>query len=145
MATKGPPSSNAITFGIAGFAAVIGLITCGLNSLANCEARPAPSASPATTKTPKPPASAVAKSQPSSATMTAAEKALRAEPKVKDLAWSYPYLNVGVADDGSRRDGYAMYICEVLREHRASDGVTVVINDIRDVSKRLGRAACGRT
>lgn len=40
------------------------------------------------------------------------------EPTAKDAAWtSNTTFKVGVLDDGSPRDGYAMYVCEVLHEN----------------------------
>ncbi|AKG08669.1 hypothetical protein AAX06_01445 [Moraxella bovoculi] len=38
------------------------------------------------------------------------------EPVVKDAMWAKPNLfKVGVVDDGTSRDGFAEYVCEVLR------------------------------
>ncbi|MBL27776.1 MAG: hypothetical protein CMM50_09545 [Rhodospirillaceae bacterium] len=73
--------------------------------------------------------------------------ALRAEPKIKDLYWSAAdVLHVGVLDDGSPRKGYAMYVCEVLREHHAANGVRVRIMDIVAVTdgnwRSLGEVKC---
>lgn len=37
------------------------------------------------------------------------------EPTAKDAVWTQKDIfKVGVIDDGSRRDGYAQYVCEVL-------------------------------
>lgn len=73
--------------------------------------------------------------------------AVKGEAKVKDAVWNGSTLAVGVVDDGSKRDGYASYICEVLREHGAADGVTVSIKDIVSIAsggswKEIGKARC---
>lgn len=40
------------------------------------------------------------------------------EPTAKDAIWtSSTTFKVGVLDDGSRRDGYAQYVCMVAYEH----------------------------
>ena len=40
------------------------------------------------------------------------------EPKVKDALWtSRDIFKVGLLNDGTSRDGYAGYVCEVLYEH----------------------------
>ncbi|WP_239688337.1 hypothetical protein, partial [Mannheimia haemolytica] len=40
------------------------------------------------------------------------------EPKVKDATWTAPFIfKVGVFDDGTKRDGYAEYVCQVLYDH----------------------------
>jgi len=40
------------------------------------------------------------------------------EPKVIDAIWTMDNVfKVGVYDDGSRRDGYAQYVCMVLKEN----------------------------
>lgn len=52
----------------------------------------------------------------------AALAAIRAEPKVKDLIWtSASVLYIAVDDDGTRRNGYAEYICQVLHEYGIND------------------------
>jgi hypothetical protein len=76
-----------------------------------------------------------------------AEKSLRTEPQISDLVWSGPFLYVGMLDDGGRRDGYAGYVCEVLREHHAEAGVTVIIKDFAKMvghgeHVKLGEARC---
>lgn len=54
-----------------------------------------------------------------------AEVALRGEPKVRDFLFDASPLaytwQVGVVDDGSRRDGYAEYLCIMLDELGAVD------------------------
>lgn len=74
---------------------------------------------------------------------------IRTEPKVKDALWpeGQDLLYVGVLNDGSLRDGYAMYICEVLREHDVHQGVRVQIMDIVRITRdnewvKLGVAEC---
>lgn len=66
--------------------------------------------------------------------------ALKAEPKILDVAWEGSSLWAGVKDDGTRRDGYAGYLCEVVREH----GATPVVIHVKDISsgKTLGRSDC---
>lgn len=40
------------------------------------------------------------------------------EPTAKDAAWTAnDVFKVGVLDDGTPRDGYAMYVCQVLYEN----------------------------
>lgn len=46
---------------------------------------------------------------------------IRKEPKVKEaLITDANVLYVTVEDDGTRRDGYAGYLCEVLNDHKAT-------------------------
>jgi hypothetical protein len=48
----------------------------------------------------------------------AALEALKKEPKILDLTLTdAKVLYVSVKDDGTRRDGYAEYVCGVLKEH----------------------------
>lgn len=43
------------------------------------------------------------------------------EPKVKDAIFTDGnVLYVGVLDDGDRRDGYAAYLCELIRDYNTS-------------------------
>lgn len=45
-------------------------------------------------------------------------KAVRKEPKVKEaIITDANVLYAAVIDDGTRRDGYAAYLCELVREH----------------------------
>ncbi|EGQ8491662.1 hypothetical protein NM092_002546 [Vibrio cholerae] len=71
------------------------------------------------------------------------------EPKVKDATWTAPDIfKVGVFDDGSRRNGYAEYVCMVLYDHGLKGkkvwvhvvDIEKVINDKRFV--KLGEAQC---
>lgn len=71
------------------------------------------------------------------------------EPKVKDAIWTRPdVFKVGVYDDGSKRDGFALYVCQVLAENGfGGDRVTVQVVDIvRLVANgewiKLGSARC---
>jgi hypothetical protein len=59
---------------------------------------------------------------------SAAMTAIRAEPKVMDAyVTEANVLYVQVKDDGTRRDGYASYLCQVLKENHSSvDRVKVV-------------------
>lgn len=71
------------------------------------------------------------------------------EPKVKDATWTAPDIfKVGVFDDGSRRNGYAEYVCMVLYDHGLKGkkvwvhvvDIEKVINEKRFV--KLGEAQC---
>lgn len=71
------------------------------------------------------------------------------EPTVKDATWTAPSIfKVGVLNDGSRRDGYAEYVCMVLYEHGLKGNkVWVHVIDIEKVIKekrfvKLGEAQC---
>lgn len=92
-------------------------------------------------------------SGPSDAAIQAAETAIRAEPKVRDLLYQPGQAvewQIGVLDDGTSRVGYANYICDVLGEHDALKPTTHVrIVDIVKVSAgsnfraaSLGHVAC---
>lgn len=69
------------------------------------------------------------------------------EPKVKDFTWmSEKNIYVGVVDDGSKRDGFAQYLCIKSGDF----GVGVELVKIVDISavissgkfKVLGKALC---
>lgn len=90
---------------------------------------------------------------PTPEAVEAATMAIRAEPKVKDLLYQQGQAvewQVGILDDGTSREGYARYICEILAENGASTPRTQVrIVDIARVSRgesfrsaSLGQAAC---
>lgn len=71
------------------------------------------------------------------------------EPTAKDAVWTTPsILKVGVVNDGSRRDGYASYVCQVLYERGFKGiGVWVQVIDITQLTQnnkwvRLGQARC---
>lgn len=69
------------------------------------------------------------------------------EPTAKDAVWTADNIfKVGVIDDGTLRDGYAMYVCENLAE-RGFSGTSVQIIDIEklvasDQWVKLGEAHC---
>jgi len=71
------------------------------------------------------------------------------EPTAKDAYWSTPQtFLVGVLDDGSSRDGYARYVCEVLRENGMVTGYRVKVIDAAKLAREnkravLGEARCG--
>jgi hypothetical protein len=92
-------------------------------------------------------------SAPTQAAIDAAKAALVAEPKIKDLSYdpaNAVQWNIGVLDDGSRRIGYAQYVCQVLQEKGALAGRTHVrIVDIAKVAQgenfrdaNLGHVIC---
>ena len=77
---------------------------------------------------------------------------IRKEPKVKEaIITDANVLYISVEDDGTKRDGYASYICEVLREKQATTNwVKVVkVNSINDPNSDnaygvlLGESNCG--
>jgi hypothetical protein len=59
-------------------------------------------------------------------------------------------LYVSVADDGTKRDGYAMYLCNVLAEHKATTKMVKVMkagsigdpNATNAYGVQLGEASC---
>ncbi len=69
------------------------------------------------------------------------------EPKVKDATWATDRnLYVGVIDDGSRRDGFAEYICSVADDHGLRPELVKAI-DVVKVARtgkfvELGKAYC---
>ena len=71
------------------------------------------------------------------------------EPKVKDALWTTDNLfKVGVFDDGTSRDGYANYVCNVLYENGFEGSkIGVQVIDIGKLVKdgdwvKLGEARC---
>jgi|TARA_B110000503_G_scaffold119654_1_gene181615 hypothetical protein len=71
------------------------------------------------------------------------------EPTAKDAVWTASdILKVGVFNDGSRRDGYASYVCQVLYERGFKGiGVWVQVIDIIQLTQnnkwvRLGQSRC---
>ena len=72
------------------------------------------------------------------------------EPKVKDALWTASFMfKVGVIDDGSNRDGYAEYVCGLLRgDYNITDSTLMVqVIDIGKLAKKgewvkLGEANC---
>ncbi len=69
------------------------------------------------------------------------------EPTAKDAVWTASNIfKVGVIDDNTSRDGYAMHVCEVLNE-RGFHNVRVQIIDIVKLARdkdwiELGKAGC---
>ena len=70
------------------------------------------------------------------------------EKTAKDALWTSPKMfKVGVINDGTSRDGYAKYVCEVVTE-AGLKGVSVQIIDIQKLVKsnkweKLGEQFCG--
>jgi len=53
---------------------------------------------------------------------------VKKEPKVKEaLLTEANVLYVSVEDDGTKRDGYASYICEVLRDKKATTKLVKIV------------------
>jgi purine nucleoside permease len=72
-----------------------------------------------------------------------------AEPKVKDAIWTAEEIfKVGVIPDGTSRNGYADYVCEVLYDHGLKGKkVWVHVVDIVALKRtgkwvRLGESHC---
>lgn len=69
------------------------------------------------------------------------------EPKVKDATWATDEnLYVGVISDGTRRDGYAEYLCSIAGDHGLKPELIKII-DIVKVNRtgkfvELGKAYC---
>lgn len=78
----------------------------------------------------EPPIVEVVKPRFEQAQIDAAVAAVKAEPAVIDLVYQDNVLGVdwtvGVKDDGSSRYGYALYVCQLLREHSVVDKDTDV-------------------
>jgi hypothetical protein len=71
------------------------------------------------------------------------------EKTAKDAIWTArDIFKVGVIDDGSRRDGYADYVCQVLYDYGfKSQKVWVQVIDIVQLSRngkwvKLGESRC---
>lgn len=82
---------------------------------------------------------------PSAEQLADALEAIEAEPRVISAAWqddSLPSLLVGVADDGTNRDGYAEYICLILADHRVYGGVVHVMDSYAEDWTELGKHWC---
>ncbi len=80
----------------------------------------------------------------SNAQLGAAMAAVLAEPSVLSTNWLPSSLEVRVADDGTLRNGFAMYLCGVLRDNGAAHGMSVYVVDDRQRTRRLGSYACDR-
>lgn len=80
-------------------------------------------------------------SSPVSGTLAGNEKALaeiRKESKVFEaMITDADVLYVSVTDDGTRRDGYASYLCEILRENntKATRVKVVKVNSTNDPNR----------
>ena len=70
------------------------------------------------------------------------------EPSVKDALFPYSTLSLGMHNDGSSRDGFAKYACQILQsEFNVKETVIVNIIDIdklvfADKWEKLGKANC---
>lgn len=71
-----------------------------------------------------------------------------AEPAIKDAVFKQPsHLGVGVIDDGSNRDGFAEYLCSVLKDDFDAQGVRVTVYDIAKLVQtnkwiKIGESRC---
>jgi len=86
---------------------------------------------------------------PESKQKAVAQKPIKEEVKIKDAAWSTPgTLLVGVLNDGTNRNGYANYVCEVLYDEGLKGKKVIVkvidIGVLVNQNKRvtLGQASC---
>lgn len=70
---------------------------------------------------------------------------LAGEAQVKDVAFTEAgNLYVGVVDDGSSRDGYAQYLCEVVKDYATGDGrVLIKIIDVAAAARDEGLKELG--
>lgn len=69
---------------------------------------------------------------------------VKAEEKVFDASWqdtSIPSLNARLFDDGSRRNGYAGYLCMLIAEHGINGGAVRIIDVVRP-DNVLGQSVC---
>ena len=118
-----------------------------------CSSPAAVPADPIAGKMQQPVVAAAAEASPAPSAIEAAKTALSAEPKIKDLTYDASATvqwNVGVLDDGSRRIGYAEYVCQVLAEKHALAGRTHVrVVDIAKIAQgsdfraaNLGHVIC---
>lgn len=92
-------------------------------------------------------------SEPESKEITLAKQEIQKEQKVVDLYYN-PNAeiewHIGVLDDGSKRHGFASYICDILHEHRlVSQNTSVRIVDVSKIKRgnnfreaSLGRINC---
>lgn len=73
---------------------------------------------------------------------------LKAEPKIKDVAWldeNHNSLLVGVLPDKIKGDGYAEYLCQRLSEHKLYGGIVRIMDvtaAMQNNWKEIGRANC---
>ncbi len=87
--------------------------------------------------------------EPTPKQLQAALNEVLSESKVVDAAWGEgapgAVLYAGLKDDGTRRDGYAEYLCLVLADHGLRGGMVYVVdyrNFSRGARQRLGHAQC---
>ena len=70
------------------------------------------------------------------------------EKQVKDAMWSKGILKLGVLDDGSNRNGFAEYACQILKDdYKITEPTIVEVLDIAKLSSTnkevmLGKATC---
>lgn len=72
------------------------------------------------------------------------------EPSVKDALFPYSTLSLGMHNDGSSRDGFAKYACQILQSEFDVDVNELVIVNIIDIDKLvrtdkwvdIGKANC---
>ncbi|MEJ1360056.1 MAG: hypothetical protein RPU42_13295 [Candidatus Sedimenticola sp. (ex Thyasira tokunagai)] len=80
--------------------------------------------------------------------LSAALNAVESEEKVEDAAWSdpqFPSLSVSIWNDGSNRNGYAEYLCQVLAEHGMTGGVVHIYDHAASLQEdyvEIGNAWC---
>lgn len=71
-----------------------------------------------------------------------------AEPTAKDALWTTRgTFKVGVIDNGRNRDGYAEYVCSIVRKYGVKDQTRVEIIDILKLVRtnkwiKLGECIC---
>lgn len=85
---------------------------------------------------------------PALADMGSALEAVRSETQVHGADWRHHRLLVLMRDDGSRRDGFAEYLCMVVAEHNVQPPpgqfVSVRVWDAAnpEAERELGMAVC---
>lgn len=141
--------------------AVLAVVFIGVGSRPNhpeggtsVEANAAPSSPPAVTlETSVTPETTVTRPTASAGTAEARQNLITYltksgdEPKIKDATWATDRnLYVGVLDDGSRRDGYAMYLCDVAAEHGVKPDLIKIV-DVAEVVRtgkfvEIGKSYC---
>jgi hypothetical protein len=87
----------------------------------------------------------LAAAAPAQSQLDAALSEVKMEEKVFDASWQDTELPILVArmfDDGSRRNGYAGYLCMLLSEHGINGGVVRVVDVVGKEMRELGRASC---
>jgi hypothetical protein len=63
---------------------------------------------------------------------------IRKEPKVKEaIITDVNVLYVAIEDDGTSRNGYAQYLCEVLKENKATTNWVKIVGTYPSYDKRL--------